>query len=148
MTRPAISETSWLSVRGRTVPWLVTLSGTSRRVTTFTRTPGGVTTGGWTSTGGRLRTIVRAARPATPSTASGPPTFKVRRSIRFMAAIRFSRNVPGAPRRVILRDPHDGLPPLRLVGDVPYLSLNLDRRLELLEAAPERQIQIDAVLEP
>ena len=96
MTRPAISVTSWLSVRGRTVPWLVTLNGTSRRVTASTRTPGGVKTGTWTSTGGRFQIITPATKPATPSSNSGATIFNVRTVIRFMIAIRFYRSVVSA----------------------------------------------------
>ena len=84
MTRPATSDTSWLSVRGRTVPWLMIVSGTSSSVTWWTRTPGGGMVGACVATGGRLLISTKAATNATPTTASGRTICRVRRSARFM----------------------------------------------------------------
>ena len=87
VTRPEISGTSSLSVRGRTVPSLMTDISTSDSSTTWTRTPGGSIGGDWISATGRLRTIVMAASAAMPSNASGSRPFSILMSMR-MASFR------------------------------------------------------------
>ena len=90
MTRPETSGTSSLSVRGRTVPSLVTDSATSSSATTWTRTPGGAISGGRVSTTGRLRIMVTAASPARPSNTSGSTACSMRTSVRFMVPPSFN----------------------------------------------------------